>query len=132
MPPKTELPNLIFVSETRTGAMIHHSKIDDIANLIFDHFRGNVLIDKDQEPFFFFAAFVIDCTPSLHFTKRLMLFSHDEFKEVLNNIIFECVNVESCGLQELAGEIEKRTKAFKTEVMVEIKNTLTAYLEYFK
>jgi len=129
MPPKTELPDLIFVSECRTGAMLHHSKIDDIVGLIVDHISSNVIFKNEEECFFYFAVFVIDCKASLHFTKKFMLFSHDEFKHVIDEINFKPLDIGACGLSEIISEVESKIKEFKDGVTGNIKDLVMEYID---
>lgn len=80
MPPKSpaNLPDIIFVSDDRAGALFHHTKIDDIADLLVDHIKSKVLFEtfpnelpEDSSPWIYqFAMIQIDCDPSLKFMKK--------------------------------------------------------------
>jgi hypothetical protein len=128
MPPKQETPDLIFVSESRTGAMTHHTKLDDIVGLIFDHLKGSVLTRGPEDPFFYFALFVIDCTPNLHFTKKFMIFSHDEIKGVFDEIDFDRLDLDECGVTDLEDELNKKFVDLKREILPKIKDLVSDYI----
>lgn len=128
MPPKAEIPDLIFVSESRTGAMIHHSRIEDISNLVLEHLKSSILLRPDPNPFFFFAAFTIECTPNLHFTKKFMIFSHDEFNDLIDGFNIERVDTDVYGMSELSEELERRVKGIRPRIASEIKGLVSEYI----
>lgn len=86
MPPKSPLPDLIFVSDELSGALLHHSNIDDFVELLVEHIKSKILTISDErereedeekdlkikvEDYIFqFAVFSIDCEPSLKFIKK--------------------------------------------------------------
>lgn len=128
MPTKQELPDIIFVSESRTGAMLHHSRIDDISNLVLEHLKSSILIRPDPNPLFYFAAFTIECTSTLHFTKKFMIFSHDEFNDLIDGLNIERVDTDMYGIAELSAELEKKVKEIKPRIASEIKGLVTEYI----
>lgn len=128
MPPKQDLPDIIFVSESRTGAMLHHTRTDDLTNLILDHLKSSILIRPDPDPFFYFAAFSIECAQNLHFTKKFMIFSHDEFKDIIDELNIERVDVEAFGITELSSELERRVKEIRPRIASEIRGMVTEYI----
>jgi hypothetical protein len=79
MPPKTssQLPNIIFVSDERSGALFHSSKIEDITDLVIEHIKTKVFLEplpevipEDTSPWIYeFAMIQINCDASLRFTK---------------------------------------------------------------
>lgn len=131
MPPKQEIPDLIFVSESRIGAMTHHTRIDDIVGLVFDHLKASVMMKKVDDPFFYFALFAIDCTPNLHFTKKSMIFSHDELKTMFDDTEIEHISPDDVGVTDLEEEIEKKMKETKKTILPKIKDLVISYLEHF-
>jgi hypothetical protein len=106
MPPKTpaNLPDIIFVSDDRAGALFHHTKIDDIADLLVDHIKSKVFFEtfpdelpEDSSPWIYqFAMIQIECEPSLKFMKKgfvyhpgLLMSFLQTFLSTLSEPIFE-------------------------------------------
>jgi hypothetical protein len=83
MPPKSPvLPDIIFVSDELSGAMFHHTRVDDIADLLVEHIklRGvlgdipNDIPEDTSEWIYQFAMMQIDCDANLKFVKKRIIY----------------------------------------------------------
>jgi hypothetical protein len=110
MPPKTvPLPNIMFVSDDKDCALYHHTKHEDILDMIMEHIKTKALysdlpeqIDGDNvnQWIFQFMMLRIDCDSNLRFIKRetiytplaLMSFVSSFREKYLDKEADECVN----------------------------------------
>jgi hypothetical protein len=83
MPPKSPvLPDIIFVSDELSGAMFHHTKVDDIADLLVEHIKlrgvlGHIPNDIPEDTshwIYQFAMMQIDCDANLKFVKKRIIY----------------------------------------------------------
>jgi hypothetical protein len=90
MPPKSlPTPDIIFVSDEKPGALFHHTRLDDIVDLLLEHVKCRALFeDLPQDPsgvLFEFSMMQIDCEPSLKFIKKSIMYHPELFFQFLQS-----------------------------------------------
>lgn len=140
MPPKSlPLPDLIFVSDELSGALLHHNNVDDLVDLLIEHVKTNILNlpgeekEEDEELnikvedyVFQFAVFSIDCEPSFKFLKKEHVYGPFQLLKFIIQFIegHSYTTLSNVPLNRLTKHSEKIFNDLRCELKVHVEKSI--------
>jgi len=131
--PSNSLPDVIFVSDERTGALFHHSKTDDIVDLLLEHVKIRALFEDPTESvavdtsnwIYQFGMMQIDCDVNLKFTKRSFIYHPQMLMDFVQSFRETALqSLPDKSISEMMSEIPVILQMLKTSLKTEMESHL--------
>jgi len=125
--PANSLPDVIFVSDERSGALFHHSKTDDIVDLLLEHVKIRALFEDPTESvcedssnwIYQFGMRQIDCESNLKFTKRSFIYHPQLLMDFL-----QINSLPDTPVSEMLSEIPVILQTLRSSLRIEMESHL--------